>query len=1328
MDSPFPRSTARNMLTAVGRVENRIATAFVEPLPMDRVARLRNVWTAFARKPSLLGPLWLPFLHRLFADPAWWWLTTADFDELRETGMLVVEGAGGRLGLEAVWRPLITALDARGQHPAATRLLADLADADSVDSATRTRITCVLARRGADGEEFLPLYVRRMGEVGFDRAEPEIAQLVKAALETGFDVPPARVRRAGLLAQGLHGVRVRPPGADRALGFYYLVVDRNDEGAVLHFQEALESNPADDEVLAGLVCSLIRDGQHERSTALAVERHGSRASRCAELFVLSTTLTWLENVTAEERRPPCDSTGLLRLTIAPLVGDWLTYAVGRLYLLEGDAGQAARVLEPLADRNPDRVDWGYHAASALALTGDPDGVRRRMSKADGWSGRWTIGCLLVDLDATEVDRLDQELNDHTVPERYTPVVSARVRLAERERVVPRDDGWRRGGGTTAEDLESLRTALGEWFAAGHPGALSDALSLPAFAHLPYAEQLLWRGLSLLPRDEQRADALLETAATVFRHPRAALVLSVLRLSTGQRAAADELFELFSWRNDGAARLLRAWSTLRAGQEQEAIAQLAELESEGDVRAHRALGAVHLAKATRSGAGGQPDAELAAVEFRAAREHDEDVDVEFLLSYAEFVATGTWPPPAGSNWPPPTHLRGLGWSVALAELAGSPTHVDLDMARFVVSGSSGRMGSPVAAVVAALLARACVVSPDSGRAGELADLLVTLAVHVPIDDETLELAAAAAVRHGHAEHELARRARNEKMHPALALAVAGSEWERGRSRAAVDALRAVRPADDEQSRFCEILADLLDGRETAEPARWNRVGTQVALAVDIVRLLVLATGGAPAFDETLVRLMSEHELDELVDPRASLPLLCANAASRRGRPPEVLVETVRRLVGSVDTGIEPLVLARCAAALGDRETASTLWRTMLDGAGAEVGAEAVGVLAHHAVLTRDTDREQAVEWLSEAARGDHAPTDLAGLAKNLEDEILIDRLLSRLFPNSPDKRERPGRHPVLEGVVDGSEELRSALLSDDAADFAVAWRSCLARRRGDTELHHALAALYLERALDDGASDLLLTATAMWASLMGTAEFWQRFGDVDAAQRANLIDRIFGDLLERNVTEGGRAFDAGETDAAAAHLRLLAECQEGAAKLISLLRKNGIPWGYREIEVTAVTQVAKLAGERFQTWCGNVVRGSESATEDFEDRVGRLAAFVGLGVPVSGVALAGLQRCNEWIHDVYPGDWDTDFTRFVKDVHTQAQVFVDELTATGERGLGYRPENQALSTYLNLQGSAHFSGDPDRARRNYREALSWNPSNGNPKNHLRNLGEDVEGDQ
>ncbi len=409
------------------------------------------------------------------------------------------------------------------------------------------------------------------------------------------------------------------------------------------------------------------------------------------------------------------------------------------------------------------------------------------------------------------------------------------------------------------------------------------------------------------------------------------------------------------------------------------------------------------------------------------------------------------------------------------------------------------------------------------------------------------------------------------------------------------------------------------------------------------------------------------------------------------------------------------------------TAFGLWRQTLGTSADEAGEEAVRALAHQAVLARkNADNERAVERLSLAALSSQAAPEVAELAKHLEDEILLDRLVSRLFPKSPDKPERPGRHRVLLDVVERSQELRSVLLSDDEAGFAEAWWSCLARCRGDVELHHALAVLCRERALGEAGDGLLVTATAMWAVLMSTAEFWDKFGDFDSTERADLIDRIVGELLERNVTVGCSTFDAGETKAPAAHLRLLADCEEGAVRLIGALGKDRIPWGYRRIDETAMERISKLAEDQFRNWCADIVRSSESSGQDYEERVGRLEAFVRLGVPVPGVALAGLQRCNEWVDDIYPGSWDTDFTLFVKNIESQARVFADQLVSTGRRGIGYLPENQELSRYFNLQGGAYFSSDPDRARRHYRESLSWNPSNGNAKKHLSDLDKDGEG--
>ena len=74
-------------------------------------------------------------------------------------------------------------------------------------------------------------------------------------------------------------------------------------------------------------------------------------------------------------------------------------AIGRLHLLEGNAQRAAQVLLPWLTSILSSLA-GLYAAWAAALVGDRESIVRRFAALANWPGRWTVACLLLDIDPT----------------------------------------------------------------------------------------------------------------------------------------------------------------------------------------------------------------------------------------------------------------------------------------------------------------------------------------------------------------------------------------------------------------------------------------------------------------------------------------------------------------------------------------------------------------------------------------------------------------------------------------------------------------------------------------------------------------------------------------------------------------------------------------------------------------------------------------------------------------------------------------------------------------------------------------------------------------
>src|SRR5258706_805721 len=119
-----------------------------------------------------------------------------------------------------------------------------------------------------------------------------------------------------------------------------------------------------------------------------------------EMEVVRLAWRWLYSRNVDDS-PPIDASSLVKLKIFNVqndVNNMLDLAIGRLYLLEGNARQAAEYLDPLTVKAPEQPMWSYYAAWADLLVGNPESLACRFSTIKEWPGKWTIACLLLDAD------------------------------------------------------------------------------------------------------------------------------------------------------------------------------------------------------------------------------------------------------------------------------------------------------------------------------------------------------------------------------------------------------------------------------------------------------------------------------------------------------------------------------------------------------------------------------------------------------------------------------------------------------------------------------------------------------------------------------------------------------------------------------------------------------------------------------------------------------------------------------------------------------------------------------------------------------------------
>jgi hypothetical protein len=967
-----PRPSLFGGLTRRGRFRNAWAKAAAEQDPARCLERLRVLWTSFAAKHTGYADMWpefLDFVLRGHAAPA---LTPADLKALEDIGFRLTTPESGLRQWDAV-RPLLTAWDVRRQPRAACVLLTRMYHAPDVPPEERTSIARALVNRGARGDEQLAVYVDHLRGVGSVSAEQPMTALLAACLRVGFGADRIRLKRAGELARTLRDAQLPVPSVDLALGYTCLLNERSYADAVRHMESARAADPANPDALLGLVSAWTHNGDHDLVVAVARVAAGPTGPVVAAMGELNAMLAWLDEPAAPGP-PLCTPARLAELTVRQLASDWLDFAIGRAHLLAGNAAQAADVLAPLADRHPEYPQWAYHAAWALALRGDRDGVARQFAAARDWPSAWTVSCLLLDADPGAADRVAEELDRHPPPDELADVMAARLAMARRER--PAELPWRLDA-PLPEALESLRTLLGQRLARGTTTPL-DETARAVLAHLPLAEQVLWGGLAALPTDRGRGRALLERAAHRLGHPRAALVLAVHHLEEGRFGEAEHLLARFEWRTDVDFQVLRAWA--RARTDEAATADLERLAEQGSSRAHYALGSVYIGRLVASSAERrQMFAQQAAAEFRAALGDPAQLvpaDAAALARCAELANTGA-PATAvdGAAWeqiqtlPAPRRTAWLRWLIALAELTGEPAAGLLDAGEYLVSNmddaADDHAGAPHS--VALALARASLVDTDAARAGALSDLVGRLARRRP-DPELArvhDLATAAIARAGGPVESLdgAPAARLVKAELAL------------RDDDRVAAARELRAVTDPEpvAQLGPVLAGLLAGEAPDLEARLEippGLPRRTELAFRVADAARLAEVDADGSVTVLAPVIGDLVPAKLVNLRRGLRMLCAGVAKRR-QPPGPLPDLILGMATDRDDDedLDLVMLARCAAAVGDQQLAGMLWRdAVAEPITEEARAEYTRFLCHQAVLARRKgDVLEAAHQLLLAAR-------------------------------------------------------------------------------------------------------------------------------------------------------------------------------------------------------------------------------------------------------------------------------------------------------------------------------------------------------------------------
>ena len=370
---------------------------------------------------------------------------------------------------------------------------------------------------------------------------------------------------------------------------------------------------------------------------------------------------------------------------------------------------------------------------------------------------------------------------------------------------------------------------------------------------------------------------------------------------------------------------------------------------------------------------------------------------------------------------------------------------------------------------------------------------------------------------------------------------------------------------------------------------------------------------------------------------------------------------------------------------------------------------------------------------------------------MELHIATARLLTNLFQRSVGTGKDARRYHFLEQVIEQHPQLLQALLDDNTETIQFKWLQALLTNQSDVHFLHGLAALYWECALaslTEGKQegDLWFRSTALWALLLSAEAFWEYFSEarftpekpanaqrrsLDETEQKDLMKKSLQTILSLHSSNGSKDFAGRRYEQAYIHLRCLDLCRNGEEVLVETLRKYGVHWSL-SLDKQRLEQVINHAEELLDGWCLTFVQEAEKIAHDaetikrlpqgirqnYEGGIGHLEPFIKLKIPVVRVLIACLDWYNDWCYDLYV----TKDIRRIKELMQPAGIVADQLIPQSTKGLAYRRENQVLSQHYLLRGFT--TDDPEKAIKEYEEAVEWNSANANAEQLLGDAYQEV----
>ncbi|RMG22392.1 MAG: hypothetical protein D6732_25885 [Methanobacteriota archaeon] len=375
----------------------------------------------------------------------------------------------------------------------------------------------------------------------------------------------------------------------------------------------------------------------------------------------------------------------------------------------------------------------------------------------------------------------------------------------------------------------------------------------------------------------------------------------------------------------------------------------------------------------------------------------------------------------------------------------------------------------------------------------------------------------------------------------------------------------------------------------------------------------------------------------------------------------------------------------------------------------------------------------------------SPNQLAEYAERLELDFAVLQLLKERFPDRDWEQLHPGRYRLLGQILNRHSNLVVELKNHlpEPKTLRKIWRELVEAETENIQFLHWIAVIYHEQALlyvDDGeagAKAYWPPCTALWSLLLSTDTFWDYFSQnrvtdretgerfpLDLDAQTVLMREWLNEMLSLHSTVAVRAFLAGNLPIAGIHLRCLDLCRKGESAFRDILEEHGIPFRLNPLEKRLL--IIQGAAEETLDDVGNIlVREASKISEDIETikhlpqgirknyngGIKYLSKFIKLDIPVNRVLRQCLEWYNEWCYDLYV----TEQISRIQELITNANDVAEQLIPLSTKGAGLRPENQAISQHFLFRG--FIEQDPEKALKEFEEAIAWNPHNENARQLL-----------